>query len=84
MELNEQDIRDILNGLSEIKERLARIETTQGLPAAACSVHAEQIKDLKSDMASVKNQLGKHNLIAATLGAIGAAIVLALKYAVSR
>jgi formate dehydrogenase assembly factor FdhD len=80
MEFNEQDIKDILAALAEIKERLARIETVQSRPSENCSVHSAQIIDLRRDMDSIKTQMGKHNLIAATLGAIGAAIVLTIKY----
>ena len=82
MEFNEQDIKDILTGLTEIKERLARIEAVQGSPGDSCAVHGAQIADLRKDMDSMKTQMGKHNLIAATLGAIGAAIVLMIKYVV--
>jgi hypothetical protein len=84
MEFNEQDIKDILSGLSDIKERLARMEALQSKPSESCAVHASQIRDLRKDMDSIKTQMGKHNLIAATLGAIGAAIVLTIKYVAGR
>ena len=49
-----------------------------------CAVHSEQIKDMTRRLEIVEGQQGKQNLIAVTLGAIGAAIVLALKYVIVR
>ena len=84
MELNEQDVRNIIGELSSINSRLSRIEEAQKHPSPACAVHDEQIKVLGRRVESIEMQQGKQNLIAVTLGAIGAAIVLALKFLASR
>ncbi len=84
MELDNQDVRNIVAELSAINSRLSRIEEAQKHPSPECAVHAEQIRALDGRMKSVETQQGKQNLIAVTLGAIGAAIVLAIKFVASR
>ena len=84
MEFNGQDIKDIISELSKINSRLSRIEEAQKHPSPTCAVHGEQLRTLGNRVDSIETQQGKQNLIAVTLGAIGAAIVLAIKFIASR
>jgi hypothetical protein len=71
----------------DLFERLGSIETkleALAKPGAVCAVHAGRIDRIEKDLDLVKTQQGKQNLIAVTLGAIGAAIVLAIKFIASR
>ena len=84
MELDNQDLRNIVAELSAINSRLSRIEEAQRHPSPTCSVHGERLRTLDQRIGSVEAQQGKHNIIAVTLGAIGAAIVLAIKFVAAR
>lgn len=68
----------------DVLDRLARIEERQKMPSASCAVHTEQINKLDGRLEKVEVQVGKQNVIAVTLGAFGASIVLAIKYLASR
>lgn len=68
----------------DVLDRLARIEERQKLPSASCAVHTEQISKLDGRIEKIEIQVGKQNVIAVTLGAIGAAIVLAIKFLATR
>lgn len=84
MEYTAQDVKEIIAELSKINSRLAGIEESQKHQPPTCVVHSEQIRTLGERVESIETQQGKQNLIAITLGAIGAAIVLALKYLTTR
>lgn len=68
----------------DVLDRLARIEERQKLPSESCAVHTEQISKLDGRIEKIEIQVGKQNVIAVTLGAIGAAIVLAIKFLATR
>ncbi len=68
------------NDIIDIRERLAAIEESLKHPSPTCAVHSEQILAVKERVASLEAQQAKHNIIAATLGVIGASIVLTIKY----
>ena len=76
MELSEQQVIDLFRELGEINARLDALNE----PGAVCAVHTSQIESFSKRIESLEVQQGKQNLIAVSLGAIGAAIVLALKY----
>jgi hypothetical protein len=84
VEYTAQDVKEIIAELSKINAKLAAIEEAQRHPSPTCAVHAEQIKDAIRRLSVVEVQQGRQNLIAATLGAIGAALVLAMKYLIGR
>lgn len=77
MEITSADIMDI-------RERLAAIEESLKHPSPTCAVHSEQIHSIKEKVSSLEAQQAKHNIIAATLGVIGASIVLTIKYVAGR
>jgi hypothetical protein len=76
MELSNEQVIDLFDRLGRIEQQLETIGTS----GQNCAVHSEQIKDMTRRLEIVEGQQGKQNLIAVTLGAIGAAIVLAVKY----
>jgi len=80
VEFDGKDIKGIIDDISSVKEAVARIEERQKHPSAACSIHGEQLRSLNERVDSIETQQGKQNLIAVTLGAIGAGIILAIKY----
>lgn len=67
----------------DVLDRLARIEERQKMPSPSCAVHTEQIGVLTKRVETVETQQAKQNLIAVTLGATGAAITMAIKFAVT-
>lgn len=77
MEISPQDIMDI-------RERLVRIEESLKHPSPQCAVHSSKIDDIGDRVDSIEAQIGRHNLIAATLGALAAGIVLMIKYVAGR
>lgn len=90
MEFNEQDIKDILAGLADIKERLVRMETIQGQPSPACALHSERIEALgrrmdkaEEKLSHVQTVIGKKELIVAAFGAIGVGLGFAIKAVVA-
>ena len=84
MEYTAQDVKDIIAELSKINSRLAGIEEAQKHPSPTCAIHGEQLRTLNERVDSIETQQGKQNLIAITLGAIGAAVILAIKYLAGR
>lgn len=80
MELTSEQVIDLFARLSGIETELKNLSK----PGAMCAVHADNLADLRRRMEGVEQQQGKQNLIAATLGAIGAAIVLAVRYVTTR
>ena len=76
MELSNEQVIDLFDRLGRIEQQLE----TFAASGPTCAVHSEQIKDVTRRLEIVEGQQGKQNLIAMTLGAIGAAIVLAVKY----
>ena len=76
MELSEQQVIDLFRELGEINAKIAELSK----PGAICAVHTSKIESFDERIASLETQQGKQNLIAVTLGAIGAGLILALKY----
>lgn len=76
MELDNQQVIDLFTDLGEIKAKIAELSK----PGATCAVHTSQIEAFEDRISSLETQQGKQNLIAVTLGAIGAGLILALKY----
>lgn len=68
----------------DVIRRLATIEEAIKHPSPTCSIHGIKLENIDKRLESVEAQQGRQNLIAVTLGAIGAAIVLAIKVAVGR
>ena len=80
MELTNEQVIDLFERLGSIE---AKIESL-AKPGAACTAHGGRLDRIEKDLELVKNQQGKQNLIAVTLGAIGASIVLAIKFLASK
>jgi hypothetical protein len=80
MELTNEQVIDLFERLGSIETKLEALQR----PGAICAVHTGKLERIEKDLELVQRQQGKQNLIAVTLGAIGAAIVLALKYLVSK
>jgi prefoldin subunit 5 len=76
VELSEQQVIDLFRELGEINARLDALAE----PGAVCAVHTSKIESFGDRLNSLETQQGKQNLIAVTLGAIGAGLILALKY----
>lgn len=76
MELSEQQVIDLFRELGEINAKIVELSK----PGAVCAVHTSKIEGFEDRIASLETQQGKQNLIAVTLGAIGAGLILALKY----
>ncbi len=80
MELSNEQVIDLFERLGSIETKLEALAK----PGAICALHTDRLDRIEKDMDLVKTQQGKQNLIAVTLGAIGAAIVLAIKFIASR
>ena len=76
MELSNEHVIDLFERLGRIEQQLEGFQA--GGPS--CAVHSEQIATMRRDLDDVRSQQAKHNIIAATLGVIGASIVLTIKY----
>jgi hypothetical protein len=76
VELSEQQVIDLFRELGAINARLDALNE----PGAICAVHTSKIESFGDRLDSLETQQGKQNLIAVTLGAIGAGLILALKY----
>lgn len=79
--MSEAEAKEILQRLARIEQRLSDI----GLPdRATCAVHSRILENMERRMSGVEAQVGKHNLISASIGAVAAGVVLALKYVVTK
>jgi hypothetical protein len=76
VELSNEQVIDLFERLGSIETKLEALAK----PGAVCAVHTDRLDRMEKDLDLVKQQQGKQNLIAVTLGAIGAALVLAIKY----
>ena len=78
---------DLQETLFEVVERLSAVETElrlmreQGTPS--CAKHRAQTDSIETRTLRLEKAQGKQGLIAASLAAIGAGIVLALKFLVT-
>jgi len=69
----------------ELLQRLTAIETKMdslSYNPAQCAVHEQMLTGIESRVDVVETQQGKQNLVAVSVGAISAGIVLAVKYLV--
>jgi len=80
MELTNEQVIDLFERLGSIEAKIEGL----GHPGANCVAHGDRLDRIEKDLDLVKTQQGKQNLIAVTLGAIGAAIVLAIKFLASK
>jgi hypothetical protein len=83
VQLSDQQVIDIFERLGGIEAKLDALAR----PGAVCQVHSSRLDDIvkRMDLQEKKIDdhgavLGKHGLISATLGAIGAVLVLVVKY----
>lgn len=79
--MSESEIRQILQDLSEIKNEIKHLKAAQSDPVI-CALHGKSIEDIEVKVEVIEKQVGQQNMLKIGLGAIGAGIVLALKYAV--
>lgn len=78
--MSESFEREVLQRLTAIETKVENTHYDPGL----CRVHSEQQKVANHRIKAIERQQGKQNLIAATLGTVGAAVVLMGKYLFTR
>lgn len=72
---------------TEVLQRLTAIETKlegDHYKPGECAVHNEKIKVANHRIDALEVQQGKQNLVAMSVGAVSAGIVLAIKYLVTK
>lgn len=80
MELSNEQVIDLFDRLGRIEQQLEAFAAS----GPNCAVHSEQIANIRRDLDDVRGQQAKQNVIAATLGVIGASIVLTIKYVMGK
>lgn len=80
MELSNEQVIDLFDRLGRIEQQLEAFAAS----GPSCAVHSEQIANIRRDLDDVRGQQAKQNVIAATLGVIGASIVLTIKYVMGK